>query len=1840
MSGSKILARGTVLVDPRKAVEKLRAHQLAQPGLYVLEVVRAAGLLGASELTLENDSDDLALGWEGAAPSASALLSLLDHLFDANDRALRLLAVAVNAALGLEPSFVDLYTTAHDPLPEDRVARVRYTARDGVMGEGVLELVPRTKSLPRIGFRLHVRERFGAAVMAEWLRREPAETALLRARLLAPRVQVARDGLPVQACALASIASVALESSAGLSGALHLVGPTEAPASLSLCELGVLLERRDLEPRAHAEARRARFPLASLPLHLTVDADALDTNISRSQVDLDRGLGAALQRRWPGALAALIREGLERTLALDLGDPVRHAGEEALLALVLWEHGPAWQEFAATGPAAATPPEQLEVGALSPALVAPLFDAPLVPTAFGHRTTLRAIASSPGRWVAWVEDSTLPEEFAPWLREVVWTPPRRAVLAALLSCVSMRNGARALAEARESMKRWRKLMAHPAGPVRVRRGATPTLRAGLADALTPEGVIGELTLHEPSASGGEQRITASVFVEGRAFCELDLGPSALPVRVAVQSPKISPRPSFDGVVDDDGLRATRLAVRARIVRVIAASLRAGGLDALSESARAAFVRAAWIEARGAVEAVETARLTLRSLAEGDPALYDAPAWPLTSGHFASTRELVAEASRPEKVMMFGPAQGGPRWDARPVCVLDPPSRACLEALLDPELRWVDMRSYLPARQSITPGHGAVASSGRGDYTWWTTSAPTARLSISPSLTSKSTLALMHSAAVVATRARVELLGPSVVALEDDAMVPVSDPMLSPAAQTLLAGAEFELAEALCAALSGDGVARESLGWSDSAARAESVRRFLLSALARIARMRGEHAPLRARIESVPLVPQRDASGGVRDVSVSSLREALARGEAPGYLFDPPPGLDGEAFAPLILATRELQTLVSEALEAKLASADRALRSLREARARRETRGRLQSLAAQRLDAPIEGAPATRLPPDGIAETAYGVSRALSAGRASVILDGVVVIDDALGPLPMRIVVRVTPRDESLFAADFRGLTKAGAQAVEEQAQRAMTHAALGVVERAERGEAIAELDREVVCAWIQHLGAKARSNADLPAGRVRAAALWLDPTRAAISIDNARVGKRGPRVILGWASPWLPPGAGEADDPPALSLAKQSELDAVRALCKGVIDDTAVARITQRRRAFLLDGARVVRLQGDPPAPWASARLDAELLGRCRGEVRLGARGAGAEVSVFDDGAIVSRVRCPSPIALEIALESPELDVPRAEQFVSESGVIEVALRLAREVLSTQLDAAGELPSWCLRAARWHLCTAGELSETARDRALFQDTLGRPMSLRDVAAQRDRFTLAGYVTAAPDEPVRPREAGRRVVVLDREEVGWLGQRVSLVDFSATLAEELAAQRWSRSSPARAIAVPNAPKAVLRAELRLERDGAEGEVLLLPWDAPDGSYAHWFVARRPLGRSSLSAPWPTLVALEAGSLTPRADHLGPLDNDAHREAVETASGLVNRVLAQELGPRPGESLASVFVHDGRSPAVSGGVAQAVGALWLTHDAAAGELRVHLGDAMVRVPARAWNDKARAPERRTAPISGTLWIRHAIGAKRELWEPMLQRLVAWSWRRLLDAWIERAQLDLGADHTLSHLILAGLADQLSGPAANVARRAALPGSKLTISRVVSLAQQGKTVVAREAGDPAVRDSIERVRARWFELLDAAGVIEERRAKVAVPQSPERESPGSEGPPAALQPTASPPAATPKAPATRAESLSRAALARLRAIDANVASLREIRVVERAPGGEAMGYEREAKRVWLRAEAPWVRAALEHPERDAVLVAMAALGEVNRALDEVTDHHEVSALRALLRAMAAGR
>ncbi len=239
-----------------------------------------------------------------------------------------------------------------------------------------------------------------------------------------------------------------------------------------------------------------------------------------------------------------------------------------------------------------------------------------------------------------------------------------------------------------------------------------------------------------------------------------------------------------------------------------------------------------------------------------------------------------------------------------------------------------------------------------------------------------------------------------------------------------------------------------------------------------------------------------------------------------------------------------------------------------------------------------------------------------------------------------------------------------------------------------------------------------------------------------------------------------------------------------------------------------------------------------------------------------------------------------------------------------------------------------------------------------------------------------------------------------------------------------------------------------------------------------------------------MALDAPALTPRRDRRGPEDDDAHRAAGDLAAKAVRRVLDQALAPPQGASLAAIAVHDGRSPAMSAGVAQVVGTLWLTADAAPGEITVAVGTTHSVMPATLPREK-RGDAVVHAPLGGTLWLRRGAGAKRESWEPLVRRLVAWSWRRLLEQWIADTRVDPTDERALTHLLHAGLADHLGGTAAELARRATLPGG-LSVHRAVTLARQGHRLAVLHPGDAPRKDAVRRSAARWFGLLEDAGAL----------------------------------------------------------------------------------------------------------------------------------------------------
>ena len=122
------VATGHIRVDAKRAIAKLREYQLADRTTWILEAIRAAVCAGASEISLRGDSNDVWLDWSGEPFEVDGLATLLDELVSpqaSTGQERRLLATAVNSALGLEPSYVDVIAIAADGTAN----RARYTPK-------------------------------------------------------------------------------------------------------------------------------------------------------------------------------------------------------------------------------------------------------------------------------------------------------------------------------------------------------------------------------------------------------------------------------------------------------------------------------------------------------------------------------------------------------------------------------------------------------------------------------------------------------------------------------------------------------------------------------------------------------------------------------------------------------------------------------------------------------------------------------------------------------------------------------------------------------------------------------------------------------------------------------------------------------------------------------------------------------------------------------------------------------------------------------------------------------------------------------------------------------------------------------------------------------------------------------------------------------------------------------------------------------------------------------------------------------------------------------------------------------------------------------------------------------------------------------------------------------------------------------------------------------------------------------------------------------------------------------------------------------------------------------
>ncbi|MEO0324125.1 MAG: hypothetical protein AAF447_14280, partial [Myxococcota bacterium] len=1539
------VATGTLRVDAGRAVAKLREYQLPDPSAWILEALRALVAAGATSVEVNGDADDLWLRARGTEARARREADALGRLFDElvspevarGRRWLRLLATAVNTALGLDPRFVDVVFR-----PADEVLRIRYvpgqldvSGDEGANLEGALTPLAPDALAPDVDFMLHVRRAPSLAVfgrMAQGLfgAGELPELAHLRlaAADAAVPVRVGPQLLGAEGRDLVRVPLTTLPK--GWRGFLALADPAssaiptvaEGTPSLDLAEHGVLVERLPLPGWV-----RGTSPL---PLRVVLDAERLPTNASRSKVRMD---DRAVRRALGRAEAAVPALGEAIAAAFRESEGARLAALRRSALHVLAGY------------------DARETEGRLPKGLRPLLELPLLRDAIGRPRTLASFPGPLGQPAVYQQHDPLDPDLAPFAADLPWIRAGDDA-AQLFHGEALPDAGPLLRAARRSLaarRRWeRTAPREPRLPpqdhgVVLARFAYPDAKQAPARF---RGVAGELRLLAPGAVGARRRGLGEVTVllEGREIERLSLA-SPWPFVAIVTGPGLVPKLAYDGVEDGarkialvDALRQARDAALGALYA--AAAARPAPAAAFTKLALEGELPSREALLRGALEVdLRRADASLKAT------LFAAPLCPevLDDGtrRFASFAELAKRAKEPSWLIARPgdyAGEGVPPAGRSALCLAQADAAAVLTQVAGrseapPRLLRYALRDATPTpmrrllRHLSLPGVALVmvdeAPDHRGVIAWGVRDAA---------------VHLFHRGERVGRAPFEPALGPCAIARDDDALVPTeAGELAEPAPRRATLAWEGKALMALVRGIAGE--APDELVFEGDLTRARTFHRGVLLAAAspRAARVLDEKS--RARIRALPLVR---VHGKKERVSLEALRAAsrvllwLPDAEAPRF--------DTPGFAP-VLADEELARALARlgGLRAKSAQAEADAWHVRR---ERETR-----LAA------LERGPTHSLPPADARSVRWDagdlegwVSLAPAPEAPALVIE--VRVDgrplETLrdpGGLPLRCIL-----DGDLSLADEQ---LAGVDPKARRRLFAMARAGGGkLLDRlAERTpEALHDDDdvRALLGRWAQQSSAKETAVRD----RLAAAPAWptVQGPRAAVAETTTKA-----RIRVGtWDGAWLGPGEGEAAsayDAPTLRLpgqhAAREELESIwRHLAPG----KRLGNRTQHLRA--LQGERMLarKLVPVPTLPDVPAYRKASLEalqpeGTRRGvlgpgEIGLGKPGTG-ELRAFAHGQAAPVMRLTHALPLLVVTESPRLGDAATRQ--KERGELEggVATRLQAELdaLAPALlgetllkQPSGGLAPWERGVLRSALLEARLLTPDAvRDRPLFETTAGDWVSLEDLAAQQQRFgdvwwTGERSYLERSRVPHDPQRVALRLTPGERDGLRAWAKKAGLTLVDA--AEELRLDERLRRNLARP---PRRRFDIDRPTLG-EADvfrwkGAKGSLALL---RPEDATHEVQLFRRgiALGTQPLPGTWPTLARVDDPSLTPDRVHGAAVEDARLRDLLRQLRRRSDALL-DDAAPReaPADALAVAQVRAKASRHALPGGAVAVGTVFL-------------------------------------------------------------------------------------------------------------------------------------------------------------------------------------------------------------------------------------------------------------------------------------------------------------------------
>lgn len=1411
------LSTGRLRVDAARAIVKLREYQLVDRMAWVLEAIRGAVALGATTIELTGDANDVWLRWTGTPLPAEDLARLFDELVSpeptADRHGVRLLASAINSALGTNPAYVEL--TAID---DASAARVVYTpelldAPEHELGEAPLrELAVQTVATPPTagrGMLLRLRRRTTLDVVQNFFRGEPPELRIARAHCHTITVPLRVGGHTFEQDNLGDdILRIPLGND--LQGFVAIVDPDTRTDSMGvvveIAERGVVLERFE-------DAFGVITPLHPMPLRVVIDAPKLPTNASRSEVRRDQhpiSTGLARARElFPRVVAALVSK-----LRKETPDPRARTAAIALVATYV--AGGNWKDMAAqlAGP------------------IATLADCPLLLNVVGEMRPIRA----PWAWSAVYHDGTepLPRELAPWVETILWVPPgdaaRRLVPAPVREL--MRSHLRF---ARREMRIRRRFLRHARREAHVIDTRTPLVRAklgaGIANSCVPDAVFenlsGEVCLYP--AGGG----SLTILLEGRELEKVTYD-SAFGFAAVIEHRHIRPDAQYRKAIRDLEFSRVERAMRAQVLRAIEA-LAANGLGAAPPDG---------IELPRAHDAVKELTLVRHGieLALDLGAIVRAPLasiglWPTSEGELLTLDEL---RSCPKVgITRAPPREQDIRIGVPLVHVRDNETQRLLVRLLPNTV------TYSPEHLAHTSSAHTLAI-GIGAAAHYLELQDNELHGVIAAAQGTSRIVVFHRGIRLAERTFTSTLVTCAIVVEASHVIPSGD-WISLADDRGLLGRDFrawqeELVRAAARALVGERPA--SLHGPSTLEVTSELARALFKALTRTDPRELLDDDLVAKLRTQPLF---SVNGKARLHSIDEL--AIAFPASLPYLPERTEPLAD--FSPLV-ASHELAHGIAALLGYEP----------RDARVEIETR-RLDFARdlriAEHREKPIEN---FALPADTVAlELATMVGRAtIAIGRHHMelrfLVEGrlfqTVILDDL--PLNAVIDLPVTSIDRT-FEAVPADLISSLTSTVRERAP------ALLVAAAAARPELAGDVDAmQLVAMWTTRRGYLPTAERALLAARV---------VFATVQNTREQLPETHDVPTAAWSGTWLPPADGEPPDEldrPVFALPQGAMLlrTFMNAIAKKALHDVThdIERL-QRRRQVARGLVSTPRAQTPPSVTRSLATF---------GDV---ARSLGAGEIGLVNGPSFLRVHRGGELRELVPIDVvPTVHVAIDEAFIGDSTEFLASLRtiarnLAHIVLRTvpQDEMSYELCAILRRA----VLARAVPSSVAGDVKLFP-TLDREwLSIFDVQAQIDRFGVLWAVTNAA-RVERPLDGNRRVFLLTGNELAFATEHSwPVIDATKELElDQLTRRNLARPRPA----TLQLPSTRLLATQTIEGDGvhsARGMVGILDPANALGRGIHAHRELHPFDAAPDPCAWPTVAVVDDARLVPDRTWSSPVDD---------------------------------------------------------------------------------------------------------------------------------------------------------------------------------------------------------------------------------------------------------------------------------------------------------------------------------------------------------------------------------